>query len=398
MSRSGDLTRYLENLQEEIDAAALYDAMASAEKDRRLADIYRRLAETERKHAEFWSAQVANLGVEVPEVAPSLRARILCWLARRFGPRTVLPTMARQEVLGKTRYDDQPEAKGTSLPLDERSHAVLLASLQAGAIPQVEPDESLATEAPGQPISVPVSAPAGSVIARLEGRHRSVQGNTLRAAVLGANDGLVSNLALVMGVSGADLSRHQVLIAGIAGLLAGSISMALGEWLSVRSSRELYEHEMEVEAEELEAHPESEAEELKLIFEARGLDSDQAEKLAQEMVKDKVGALDIMAREELGIDPEELGGSPMAAAGASFLLFALGAIIPVFPFIFAGGLVGVAASLAASGIGLFLLGAATTLLTGRSALFAGTRSLAIGLAAAAVTFGVGKLLGISLSG
>ena len=388
-----DIRRYLDNLQEETDAAALYEAMADAERNPKLKRIYRELSDTERRHAQFWVARIESAGESAPEVKVGWRARILCWLARRFGPNVILPTMAQREYAGRFRYDTQPETENTSLRTDERSHAALLSKLRTG-------DEATAAEDRLNLANsiTHVEGPPGPAIARLEGRHRTVQGNTLRAAVLGANDGLVSNLSLVMGVAGAEFSRGGIVIAGIAGLLAGSISMALGEWLSVRSSQELYEHEMEIEAEELEANPEAEVEELKLIFEAKGVDAPQASQLANELVKDKEKALETMAREELGIDPEEMGGSPMAAASASFILFAVGAIIPPSPFFFFGGWVGIVSSLILSGLGLFGLGAATTLMTGKPVLFAGTRSLIIGMLAAAVTFGIGRLLGVSLGG
>lgn len=416
-----DLSRYRDNLQEETDAEHVYRAMAASEKDPRLAEIYSRLADAERRHAEFWRDQLARLGRGDLEVRPSGRARILAWLTRRFGPRMALPTMARQEAAGKTRYDDQPEAAGTPLPADEREHAELLASLHtsgvaaarglAATVSEVETDSEIprADASSDQGHTAVVRAAAsrmaldgqelpGPLIARLEGRHRSLQGNTLRAAVLGANDGLVSNLSLIMGVAGAQFSRAGIVIAGLAGLLAGSISMALGEWLSVKSSQELYEHEMEIEAQELDAHPEAEAEELQLIFQSKGMREDQAAELSKRLIQDKQAALDTMAREELGIDPAELGGSPLAAAGASFALFSVGAVVPVIPFLFAGGWAGVVTSLGLSAMGLFGLGAATTLITGKSWVKAGARSFLIGLAAAAATFGIGRALGISIGG
>jgi len=231
----------------------------------------------------------------------------------------------------------------------------------------------------------------------LEGRHRSTGGNALRAAVMGANDGLVSNLSLVMGVAGATLAGSGVLIAGVAGLLAGSISMALGEWLSVQSSRELYENQLKTEAEEIESAPEEEAGELSLIYEARGLSPETAHKLASQILANKDTALDTLAREELGIDPTQLGGSAWEAAITSFILFALGAIIPVAPFIFTKGMPAVFISIGLSALGLFGLGAAITLFTGKPVWKSGLRMVVFGLLAAAVTFGIGRLIGVSVS-
>lgn len=222
--------------------------------------------------------------------------------------------------------------------------------------------------------------------------------NWLRAAVLGANDGLVSSLSLVMGVAGAALDERSILITGIAGLLAGAGSMAMGEWLSVQSSRELYRRQIAVEREEIERTPGEEAEELALIYQAKGLPEPQARALAGRLMAEPATALDTLSREELGIDPRELGGSAVEAAVTSFVLFALGAAVPVLPFGFLAGRAAVVTSVAVSALALFLVGAGITLLTGRSVLFSGTRQLAIGLAAAGLTFAVGRLIGVNLGG
>jgi VIT1/CCC1 family predicted Fe2+/Mn2+ transporter len=198
-------------------------------------------------------------------------------------------------------------------------------------------------------------------------------------------------------VSGAALDSHTVLITGLAGLLAGACSMALGEWLSVNSARELYQRQIATEAAELAEVPDEEREEIYLIYRAKGLDEAQARALADRLLSNKETALDTLVREELGIDPDELGGSAWAAAGTSFGLFAAGALVPVVPFFFLGGGAVVAASLALSALALFAIGAGTSLFTGRGVLFSGTRQLLIGLAAAAITFGVGRLIGVSLS-
>lgn len=238
----------------------------------------------------------------------------------------------------------------------------------------------------------------GGTLARLEGRHRGMGGNALRAAVLGANDGLCSNLSLVMGVAGAALSAQAILVTGLAGLLAGACSMALGEWLSVNTARESYQRQIDVEAAELEEVPEEEKEELALIYRAKGLPEEQAIALAERLIANKETALDTLTREELGIDPDELGGSPWTAGATSFLLFAFGAIFPVAPFFLIAGNQAVIASLAVSGAVLFLIGAGTTLFTGRNVLFSGIRQLVIGYTAAAITFGVGRLVGVAIAG
>ena len=369
-----NLKRYLTNLKGEVDAAALYRTLADAERRPEVADVYRRLAATEERHAELWRTKLREAGLDVPPLEPSARTRFLGWLARRFGVSSVLPLVISAEASDTHMYDDQPEAVAAGLPGDERSHARVF--------------RHLAARTP--------SGLTGETVARLEGRHRATGGNALRAAVLGANDGLVSNLSLVMGVAGASLSQTTILITGLAGLLAGAISMALGEWLSVQSSRELYQRQLDIEEGELEAFPEEEQEELALIYQAKGLPPERARELAAQLVSDKATALDTLAREELGIDPEGLGGSAWAAAITSFLLFAAGAIIPVFPYIFVGGLTAVVTSAILSALGLFAIGAGITLFTGRPLLFSGLRQVAFGLIAAAVTFGLGKLVGAGL--
>jgi len=380
MSKGRDLARYRANLQAERDGAALYRTLAELEAQPQLAEVYRRMADSEDRHAKFWEAKIAEAGGTVPLAGLSLRARTLVWLARRFGIRFVLPTIAGQETVDSAKYDGQADARGQNMQTDERSHAKLLAAMGAAGGAGME----------------------GSAVARLEGRHRAVGGNALRAAVLGANDGLVSNMSLVMGVAGAEaganLGDHAVLITGLAGLLAGACSMAMGEWLSVQSSRELYQRQIAIEKEELAASPEEEAEELALIYQSKGLPEPQARDMAAAIIRDPSNALDTLAREELGIDPEELGGSALEAAVTSFALFALGAIVPVIPFLLLGGSRAVMVSLAASTVALFGIGAAITLLTGRSVLYTGARQLVFGYGAAGVTYGIGRLIGISVGG
>jgi len=298
----------------------------------------------------------------------------LIWLAKRFGPQFILPTIASNEKADSNAYDGQPDEEAKRFSRDEKSHARML---------------SVATNSTG--------GISGGSVAQLEGRHRAGGGNALRAAVLGANDGLLSVLSLVMGVAGANMTSQQVLITGLAGMLAGSGSMALGEWLSVQSSRELYENQIKIEAEEIEENPEAEQEELALIYQAKGLPEDRARDLASHMMADKGSILDTLSREELGIDPEELGGSAYEAAFTSFFLFAFGALFPLLPFLFVSGNTAIYFSLGLSAIGLFLFGAAITLMTGQGVLKSGMRQVLVGIAAAGLTYGVGRLIGVSLS-
>jgi VIT1/CCC1 family predicted Fe2+/Mn2+ transporter len=370
-----DTQRFLNNLQAEIDGAALYRALAEIESGSELASVYTRMADAEDRHAEIWRAKLRESGVTELPKGPGWRTRVLIALAGRFGPGIILPTVMQKEQADSERYRDQPEARGARMAADERSHARLFRAIGERT----------------------AGLPGGSV-AQLEGRHRAGGGNALRAAVLGANDGLVSNASLVMGVAGAELSGQTILITGLAGLMAGSLSMALGEWLSVQSARELFEHQIAIEREELLAAPEEEAAELALIYQAKGLDPERARELGQRLVQDHDAALDTLAREELGIDPAELGGSAWVAAITSFLLFALGAIIPVLPYFFTAGTTAVIASIALSIVGLFVIGAAITVITGRNALVSGLRQVLFGVAAAAITFGIGRLVGANLGG
>jgi VIT1/CCC1 family predicted Fe2+/Mn2+ transporter len=376
MATPQDVARYRMNHQGEIDGAALYRTMAEVTTQPQLAEVYRRLAAIEEKHAQFWEQQLRTAGQSVPPRRPSWRARTLRWLAKRLGASFVLPTLATMEQADRHLYDAQPEARTTTMPTDERSHARLLSLMASTSRAGIE----------------------GRALARLEGRHRAVGGNALRAAVLGANDGLVSNLSLVMGVAGAQLSGQGVLITGLAGLLAGACSMAMGEWLSVQSARELSQRQLAIEAEEIRAVPHEEQQELALIYEAKGLPPDEARKVAAEIMTDETKALETLAQEELGIDPAELGGSPWEAAAMSFVLFAVGAILPVVPFAVLTGIHAVIASLGISAAALFGIGAAITLFTGRNALYVGSRQLLFGLVAAGLTYGIGRLLGVTLAG
>jgi VIT1/CCC1 family predicted Fe2+/Mn2+ transporter len=369
-----DIKRYRANLRDELNSAALYRSLAANEENEELVEVYGRLADTEQDHADAWAKRLEAAGARVPSFRPSWRTRTLAMLAGRFGVDTVLPTLAGIERNATFGYDGQPEA--ADMVDVERSHARLLSRI----------DQSLR------------GGRGGAAVAQIEGRHRTAGGNALRAAVLGASDGLLSNFNLVMGVAGAALSGKAILLTGMAGLLAGAISMALGEWISVQSSRELYQEQIERERDEIASDPEEEVEELVLIYRARGLSKPQARALAERLMGDPTTALETLARDELGIDPDELGGSAWEAAITSFLLFAAGAILPVIPYFFLSGTTALVASAGLSTVGLFLIGAAITLFTGRPVLYSGTRQVLFGLAAAAVTFSVGRLIGVTIAG
>ncbi len=372
--RKSDIKMWTTSLQSEREAAMMYESMAKAEPNEQIASVYRRLAETERRHAAHWEEQFKAAGLPVPEPKYSLRSRVLAWLAKRSGPAAVLPTLVAIEKDAGSEYLGTGNATVDRMAADEQSHARIFRALST--------DSGL----------------DGSTVARMEGRHRSTGGNALRAGVLGANDGLLSNLSLVMGVAGANMNSKAILVTGMAGMVAGAISMAMGEWLSVQSSRELYGRQIDVEKQELLTAPDEEKEELALIYQAKGVAPEEAQRLAERLLSDPEHALDTLAREELGIDPDELGGSAWEAAIASFFLFALGAVFPVLPFVFATGTKAVVLSLLFSGVGLFGIGAAITLVTGRGILWAGIRQLLIGFGAAAITYGIGSLVGVHVGG
>ncbi len=368
------LSRYLENWQSEIDSAAQYHALAKAETSPQISKVYENLAAQEEKHILFWEKYIKDSGKLVPNRSPSFRSRILIWLTKQFGPQMVLSTISQLERADQNTYSGQIESSGTKMTAQEQWHTLILGEIEK-------------TGGPGA---------KGSALANIEGRHRSVGGNALRAAVLGANDGLCSNMSLVMGAAGAAMNNHALLLTGLAGLFAGSCSMALGEWISVTSARELAEREIRIESDEFDHNPGGEGEELQLIYEAKGMSTEESKKLVAHMLSDKTKALDALTREELGINPDDLGGSAIEAATYSFLLFAVGAILPVFPLFFLSGSTAVIVSLVCSAIALFVFGFFTTVFTGQSLWIAGPRQVGLGLLSAGLTFGLGHLLGASL--
>lgn len=374
MNDSNAIRRYRKNLRDELDGSALYAALARAEADPVRKDLFQQLSQAEAAHANVWRKKLKVAGIHNVPSQPSFRTRVLVRLAQTFGTRFVLPVVAAAEFADRNKYANQADA--IQLASEERGHA---------AVVRAAADSPYA------------AAITGADIARAEPWHRGASGNDLRAAVLGGNDGLVSNFCLLMGIAGAGASSASILLAGLAGLMAGACSMALGEWLSVTNARELAQTQLASEREEIEQTPEAEQKELALIYQAKGLDKQVAQHVAAQIMQDKEGALDTLAREELGIDPGELGGNPWRAAGSSFVLFALGALVPVLPFFFAQGRLAIGLSVVLSGLGLAAIGVATSLFNGRSALFSAVRQVLIGGVAAAVTYGTGVLLGVSLS-
>ena len=363
----------MKNIQIEVDAWFLYQKLSDNEEDPILADVFKQMSEIELSHAIAFAKE--NKVDPTQICKPSWRAKTINRIGKIFGYDYVLGALMDTEKSLADAVVSQKRKNKVPVVGNEDSHVKILRSI-------LDNDTRI----------------AGSQLSRFEKRHRSVGGNAIRAAVLGGNDGLVSNFSLVMGIAGATVAQTGVLLAGIAGLLAGALSMALGEWISVKSSQELYENQMQLEMDELETNPEGERKELKLIYMAKGIPEDQAIKIVDELMKDKNLAHQVLVKEELGINAEELKGSAIEAALSSFFLFAIGAIIPVLPFMFLSGYKAIVLSTLLSAIGLFLIGAAITLFTGRNVWFSGFRQVIFGLAAAAVTFGIGKLIGVSMAG
>ncbi|MEX2246962.1 MAG: VIT1/CCC1 family protein [Dehalococcoidia bacterium] len=372
---AADIRRYRRNYQGEIDGVELYLRLANAEHDPDRAQIFRDLAETERRHVRVWQDRLRDAGVDPGEPRPSLRVRIMGFFADRLGPRAVLPMVTAMESGGFDNYMAQAEA-GPAMARDERSHSRTVSALG------------------GQGAGADASV-AG--IARGERWHRVDAGGSLRAAIFGVNDGLVSNLSLVIGVAGADPEGRFIVLAGVAGLLAGAFSMGAGEFVSVTSQRELFERQIALEAEELESDPEEERRELALIYRAKGLSEQAAEELSTRILSDRGVALETLAREELGLNPDELG-SPWGASISSFTAFAAGAVVPLVPFLFGSSWLNFGLAVGLSGLALFAVGAGVSLFTGKSAIFSGGRQVLIGGAAAAVTYGIGRLIGVGTTG
>lgn len=338
-----------ESWLEEKQSAWLYRQLAECEPDAGVAGLYQKLAAAAERQADTWSARSAT---PPAEFTPGLRVRLVAALARTLGPRRIRPVLAAIKVRGLSAYDAKPAAAGHPMP---------------------------------------------RTVSDFGDRHKGRGGGNLRAAVFGVNDGLVSNTSLIMGVAGAAASTEFVLTSGVAGLLAGALSMAAGEYVSVRSQREMFEYQIGLERDELREYPEEEAEELALIYETRGMELEQARMITRELVKNEPAALDALAREELGLNPDDLG-SPWGAALFSFLAFAAGAALPLLPFLLGWGggrTVLLAAGLA--GIALFAVGATLSLFTGRNALRGGLRMVLIGGGAGAVTWLIGRMLGAAIA-
>lgn len=357
----------IDNWHGELDAAALYRAIARHERSEQRAELLREMAKDEERHADIMAKRLDEMGIALPSHRTSLRVRVLALLARVFGTPAVLPIVETFEAQDVGAYlEPEQDAVVQALAPDERRHYRAVGQLSRGQTP--------------------------TAIAQHERWHRTGGGGTLRATIFGVNDGLVSNLALVMGFAGAQADAKFVVLAGVAGLLAGASSMGAGEYVSMRAQRELYERQLSLEATELALAPEEERQELITIYRAKGIPAAEAEQLADRILENPDIALDTLAREELGLDPDELG-SPWGAAISSFLAFTAGAVLPVLAYFSGATWLQFGISAALSGAALFAVGMAVSLFTGKSGLYSGTRQLAIGAAAAALTYGIGTAIG-----
>jgi VIT1/CCC1 family predicted Fe2+/Mn2+ transporter len=342
----------IQSWREEKQASYLYGVVAAMEAGTSREALFRELAIEADKQAAIWERLAREAGQAPPaQYLPDTRTRLVAALVRRFGPRPLRTVLSAMKVRGMSLY----------------THAA----------------QGHTSQAPGSEMGK---------------RHRGIgSGGNLRAAVFGVNDGLISNASLIMGMAGATADNNTlILLSGAAGLIAGAFSMAAGEYVSVRSQREMFEYQIGLEKEELDHYPEEEAEELALIYQARGLSREDAVRLSAGLTADPVLALDTLAREELGLNPEDLG-SPWGAAIFSFCSFALGALVPLLPFVFAKGATSLHLAVVLTAVALFCVGATLSLFTGRGAWWSGARMLGIGIAAGAVTFMIGRLLGVTLS-
>jgi VIT1/CCC1 family predicted Fe2+/Mn2+ transporter len=354
----------LDSWYHEKESAWLYEKVAAAEPDPRKRNLFLQLAAAAETQAAKWVAAQSSDAATTPGPAPtalkhtfipSLRARIVARLLAYFGPRPLRSILAAMKLRGLSVY--------SAAPASIAGHPMPTSLSDVGA------------------------------------RHRGSLGSNLRASVFGVSDGLVSNASLVLGVAGAGAANAYVLLTGTAGMLAGALSMAAGEYVSVRSQREMYEYQIALEREEVAEYPEEEAEELALIYQARGLELGQAREVSRALLAHPEQALDVLAREELGLNPDDLG-SPWGAAFSSFVSFGLGATVPLVPFVTTRttGTATLVTTAAITCIALFCIGLVLSLFTGRDALKGALRMVLIGAGAGVVSFIVGRALGVAIGG
>ena len=363
---------WLQNLLDERDGAALYEGLAELDKDPERARSFRELAEGERRHADVWRRKIERAGAALPSERPSSRVRALLWLAKRLGTEAVLPLVMEGEADDADKYAKQRDGEAQAMVEEENEHRRVLVGLGGGA-----PEEA-----------------RGAIAVRERWHKGGGRAGNLRAAIFGMNDGLVSNLLLVLGVAGAGAPSGTLLLTGSIGLLAGASSMAAGEYDSVATQRDLLAKQIEMERREIAEAPEEEAAELALLFRQKGLSTEQATRTAAEILKHPESALDTLVREELGLDPDDLG-SPWGAALSSFGMFSVGAAVPLLPFFVLSGTPALLASSALAVAVLFSVGGALGFLSGTSIPLALARKGGV-LAVGALTYLAGKLVGAAV--
>jgi len=362
-----DLKTWLHHYQDEADAAYLYENLAAAEPDAGRREIYAQLAEVERRHTDLWAGLLRDQGhaVSVGGPTPSFQARAMAWLGRRFGPRYLLPLLLREEgrevkgYLDLHRRTGPGAARDVSLTLARESahHAETLAGL-TGTGP--------------------------------EPWHRTESGGFLRNVVYGFNDGLTANFGLVAGVIGAEVAPHVVLITGVAGTFADALSMGASGYLAAKSEREVYAHEIATEREEIRLMPEVEEQELALVYQAKGIESARARQMAADVMRDPERALEEKVREELKIG--EAHTTPLKEGWITGTATAVGAFIPVAPFLVLDGAPAVWTAFALAMLSHFAVGAARSIFTGRGLFRSGIDMFVVGLGVAAVGYVVGDLV------
>ncbi len=379
----GDTDRFLRYLTDERDAAGTYRALAAlATGDRREALL--ELAEIEQRHAAHWADLLVQRGVPVPPEDPRAgpdQAAVVA-RARALGLDSVLGELEQAEREAQGVYDAEAFA-APGMADDERTHERTLRALRRE------------DGAPGQPETRVDEAELREALSKAEPWHRADKSGTLRAAIFGVSDGLVSNAALIMGFAGSGVTNSTVAFAGVAGLLAGAFSMAAGEYVSVAGQRDVFARELRLEAQELAEHPEEEARELELLYRAKGMDRALARAAAAKILEDPQVALDTLAREELGLDPDDLG-SPVRVAVSSFVAFAVGAAIPLLPFALVAGSAAMWLAIVATAVALLGVGALVGRLSGAGVLRSALRQFLVGAAAAGVTYLVGRAIGGSI--
>lgn len=340
--KKNDHQNPFDNWKQELDSYLIYKQLAKIENNNNKGKLFESLSKESLNQANIWKSK-SQAEAQDWNYSPSLYLKLFTVLLNKFGPRYFLHFLSAYKVRGLSLYrlPDTQHYKG----IDENEEV-----------------------------------------------HSKIKsGSNLRAAIFGINDGLVSNASLVFAMVGASSDNKTIILTGVSGLLAGSFSMAAGEYISVKSQTELFENQIKIEKEELEEFPEEEAKELALIYQAKGIDKETAEAISNSLVKDPVKALETLAREELGLNPFELG-SALQAATSSFISFAIGAIIPIFPYLILSNVNAIKVSFSLSIGSLFMIGVIISYLTGKSPLFNGIRMSLLGLIAGSVTYLIGHLI------